>query len=138
MSSHDSCLACPPGQFCKGEALSLISGNCSAGFYCILGAAVESPANGSTGAPCPKGHYCPTGAAAPLPCGNGFYQDLERESSCKICPAGFYCNITELGGSVTPQPCPAGHFCPKGSASGTMRRCPCGTYSPDRQLRAEG
>nr|DBA16528.1 TPA: hypothetical protein GDO54_003912 [Pyxicephalus adspersus] len=92
MSSPDSCLACPPGKFCKGEALSSIS---------------------------------------------GFYQDLEGESSCKICPTGFYCNTTELGGSVTPQPCPAGHFCPTGSDSEGIQKCPRGTYSPDKQLRAE-
>ncbi|XP_072282810.1 uncharacterized protein [Pyxicephalus adspersus] len=137
MSSPDSCLACPPGKFCKGEALSSISGNCSAGFYCVMGASVESPSDGSTGALCPKGHYCLSGATVPLPCRKGFYQDLEGESSCKICPTGFYCNTTELGGSVTPQPCPAGHFCPTGSDSEGIQKCPRGTYSPDKQLRAE-
>ncbi|KAM9299008.1 uncharacterized protein PAF06_016002 [Gastrophryne carolinensis] len=137
MSSPDSCLACPPGRFCRGEASSDISGNCSAGFYCVLGAAVESPVDGSTGSLCPKGHYCPSGTSYPLPCENGFYQDLERQSNCKICPEGFYCNITELAGSTDPEACPAGHFCPKGSYSGVMRKCPRGTYSPDKQLKEE-
>ncbi|XP_075046430.1 uncharacterized protein LOC142107145 [Mixophyes fleayi] len=136
MSSAESCLACPAGKFCKGSALSNVSGNCSVGFYCVLGAVVESPLDGVTGSPCPKGHYCPSGANAPLPCEEGFFQDLGRQSSCKICPAGFYCDTRELEGSAVPQLCPAGHFCPRGSHSGVKQRCPRGTYSPDKQLTA--
>ncbi|KAM4652057.1 LOW QUALITY PROTEIN: uncharacterized protein O3C94_014393 [Discoglossus pictus] len=137
MSSHNSCLPCPVGKFCKGEGLPEVSGNCLSGFYCVSRAIVESPADGVTGAPCPKGHFCPSGAAAPIACMNGFFQDLERATSCKTCPAGSYCNTSEFGAIIIPQPCPAGHFCPKGSESGEEHKCPRGTYGPKRQLKAE-
>ncbi|KAM3922961.1 uncharacterized protein RB166_012036 [Leptodactylus fuscus] len=137
MSSVGSCLSCPAGKFCRGEALSHFSGNCSAGYYCVLGAAVESPIDGITGSFCPQGNSCPSGASVPLPCIDGFFQDLERESSCKICPPGFYCDTSELGGVAIPQPCPAGYVCPRGSQSGREQRCPRGTYSSSRQLATE-
>ncbi|XP_075695379.1 uncharacterized protein LOC142661742 isoform X3 [Rhinoderma darwinii] len=137
MSSLESCLPCPAGKFCRGEASSHISGNCSAGFYCVLGAAFESPIDGITGSYCPQGHSCPSGSSAPISCVNGKFQDLERESSCKICPLGFYCDTSELGGVVIPQPCPAGYFCPRGTQSGVEHRCPGGTYSSASQLAAQ-
>ncbi|CAJ0939377.1 unnamed protein product, partial [Ranitomeya imitator] len=67
-----------------------------------------------------------------------YFQDLEGESSCKICPPGFYCDTSERGGVVMPQPCPAGYVCPRGSQSGAEQRCPRGTYSQSRQLMAQG
>ncbi|XP_075462631.1 uncharacterized protein LOC142498007 [Ascaphus truei] len=137
MSSHNSCLSCSAGKFCKGEGLPSVSGNCSAGFYCVSRAIVESPVNGITGSSCPKGHYCPSGVSAPIPCDKGFFQDLERASSCKTCPPGFYCSTSGSWGVIVPRSCLAGHFCPKGSESGVEHKCPRGTYSPNSQLMAE-
>ncbi|XP_077105722.1 uncharacterized protein LOC143764221 isoform X2 [Ranitomeya variabilis] len=137
MSSPESCLLCPAGRVCRGEALSSSSGNCSAGYYCVMGAISESPVDGITGSFCPQGHYCPSGSPAPVPCIHGYFQDLEGESSCKICPPGFYCDTSERGGVIMPQPCPAGYVCPRGSQSGAEQRCPRGTYSQSRQLMAQ-
>ncbi|KAM8927608.1 uncharacterized protein RCH25_007839 [Pelodytes ibericus] len=138
MSSHSACLACPGGKFCRGEGITDTSGNCSAGFYCVSGSHVDSPINGITGSSCPKGHRCPVGVAAPIPCEKGFFQDLEGAASCKVCPAGFYCDPTESGGVFAPRECLVGHFCPEGSHSGGKHKCPRGTYSPKTKLTTEG
>lgn len=65
--------ACPGGMYCQTAGLSAPTGNCSAGYYCILTATTLTPTDGVTGDGCPAGYYCPQGSAAPTPCSPGTY-----------------------------------------------------------------
>ncbi len=42
-------LECSPGMYCADPELAEPSGNCSAGFYCILSADTATPTDGVTG-----------------------------------------------------------------------------------------
>ena len=66
-------IPCPGGQYCNIPGLPLPTGFCSAGYYCILRASIETPSDGSTGDICPAGHYCESGVASPVPCSPGTY-----------------------------------------------------------------
>lgn len=65
-----------------------------------------------------------------LRCARGTYQDLAGQSSCKTCPAGYYCNEVQ----IHPIICPAGSFCPAGAA--VPVKCPRGTYGGSLGLTA--
>ncbi|XP_051895658.1 neurogenic locus notch homolog protein 3-like [Pristis pectinata] len=71
MVSRSECLPCTGGKYCEGQGQSNVSGDCSAGFYCISGSSSAFPLDGTTGAPCPLGHYCPASSSHPLACRNG-------------------------------------------------------------------
>ncbi|KAM4702881.1 uncharacterized protein WCC33_011421 [Rhinophrynus dorsalis] len=154
MTSHNSCLVCPAGKFCKGEGLASISGNCSAGYFCVSKANVESPVDGITGSPCPKGHYCPSGVSVPIPCNN---------DGCIPCPSGFFCageGLTEptehclsgywcIGGAkisnpidgVTGSACPKGKYCVSGNITGDCQAgyfCDFYSKRPDQKLCPPG
>lgn len=77
------------------------------------------------------GHYCPEGVDAEIRCANGTYQDQETQSSCKVCPAGYFCDntmgIVVLDNSTTV--CPMGSYCPTGTRYANEFLCPIGTFS---------
>ncbi|XP_064159371.1 SCO-spondin [Anguilla rostrata] len=129
--SIESCLPCPPGQYCASEGQGYPSGPCSDGFYC--------PPNFSSASPlgflCPKGHYCPLGSGHALPCPTGEYQPNPGASGCIPCRPGFYCEETIAG---DPWPCPAHSYCP--AATMVPLPCPNGTFTPPdlRGLQEEG
>ena len=52
-----------------------VTGDCSAGFWCINGSATSTPTDGITGQRCPEGHYCPIGTTAPVPCPLGTWSN---------------------------------------------------------------
>jgi hypothetical protein len=63
------CALCPPGQHCNATGLTAATGACSAGYYCVSGAASPAPApTDATGGICPVANYCPAGASTPVPC----------------------------------------------------------------------
>ncbi len=87
-----------------------ISGDCSAGFFCLAGSDQYTPINGSAhvtnvgnwtcdpdlpcAGPCPAGKYCPEGTADPLPCPeHTLNTDLGARmlNDCLPCPAGHWC-----------------------------------------------
>lgn len=138
---------CTPGSYCQIAALTAVTGQCSAGFYCLEGASSPTPRDRVTGAVCPTGYYCPIGSQMPTPCDPGYYQSAQGKSAvsdCIICPAGFYCadraspsisGICSAGyycpvGQITPTPvayiCDIAFFCP--ANSGTQNPCVLGTY----------
>nr|XP_020649902.1 multiple epidermal growth factor-like domains protein 11 [Pogona vitticeps] len=152
----ERCQLCPAGMFCGEWGLSSPTGPCFPGFFCNSGSTVPNPdgiSNASAGGPCPPGHFCPAGTRTPLPCPPGTFSDrlyLSLESSCIVCPPGYYClsaGLTApsglcspgyycLPGAISPSPaglpeqgglCPVGHFCPEG----TSHPFPClaGTYN---------
>ena len=123
MVSIDDCVFCPEGKYCTG---GIISGDCSAGFFCDFGAEMaEDPAKA-----CPKGHYCPAGTPLPIRCDEGWYNPQTEGKSykdCRPCEAGYYC----IENDSVSRPCPVGHFC----SALTTDPTPCrpGTYQPDKE-----
>ncbi|XP_053503641.1 sushi, von Willebrand factor type A, EGF and pentraxin domain-containing protein 1-like [Ictalurus furcatus] len=89
--SEDDCQPCPGGFYCASTALSLPTGLCSEGFYCIEKAATPMPTDGTSGNMCPHGHYCPNGSTQPLPCDLGTFMSATQASQCWPCTAGWYC-----------------------------------------------
>ncbi|KAK3579705.1 hypothetical protein CHS0354_031226 [Potamilus streckersoni] len=81
-----------------------------------------------TGDICPQGYRCPVGTMLPIGCTAGTYQDELGQSTCKNCPAGYYClaNSTDY----TDKPCPAGYYCPDGTTRANQYPCSSGTYNP--------
>ena len=115
-----NCLALQQNHVRKLNLKKFISG-----YYCTSG--VDRPMPGASndtnaancscplsvyhtgvGGICPIGHYCPTGTDIPKGCNAGSYTDLEGQSVCTTCPAGFYCltNATEFLST----PCPVGKY----------------------------
>lgn len=68
-------------RYCGGNALTAVSGDCLAGYYCTSGSIIENPADQAYGDICPAGHYCETGSPWPEPCPTGTYYGAEV--SCK-------------------------------------------------------
>lgn len=77
---------------------------------------------------CPIGHFCPAGSSQPTACPDGQYQNQKGQSSCKPCPAGYYCRSSQ----VEPLPCPPGFYCSLGTSMPTA--CPDGTYGDNYNL----
>ena len=116
---------------------------CPSGYFCL------NQTSNYTGNICPQGYYCPAGTKYGIeyPCDPGTYNPLKgahNNSSCLLCPGGFYCEgygnkgVTGKcyggyycpGGSKSPMPsiykCQPGYFCPNGSSE--MRKCSGGSY----------
>jgi len=105
LTLESQCQDCSPGYYCETPGLTVPTGQCNAGFYCILSSNASSPSTtDATGGPCPAGSYCPTGSSLPIPCAAGKYTDNEQQSSCLTCPAGYYCEV----GSPNITECPTG------------------------------
>ena len=117
-TSVANCTACPEGFYCplRGNTSSSAI-PCPARFYCPAGTA--QPYEYS----CPPGHYCPGNNSAPLPCGDGLFQDMPQQLDCKTCPAGYRCS----NGTIVPLPCREGRFCEAATADGAP--CPAGTFA---------
>lgn len=117
LSEEDECLPCPEGQFCATVALSVPTGNCSAGYYCPL-SSIDSYGQTiySLLHICPAGSYCPSGSGSPKSCPKGTYNPVlgvMSESDCVSCLGGKYCltpNMTSPSGD-----CDKGYYCKSGS-----------------------
>ena len=57
LAESSACQKCPPGAFCNETGLEAVSGQCDAGYLCVLGASHPGPDDGVNG-PCPRGYYC--------------------------------------------------------------------------------
>eukprot|EP01012_Entosiphon_sulcatum_P020572 TRINITY_DN2549_c0_g1_i18.p1 TRINITY_DN2549_c0_g1~~TRINITY_DN2549_c0_g1_i18.p1 ORF type:complete len:7257 (+),score=712.60 TRINITY_DN2549_c0_g1_i18:702-21773(+) len=128
------CDSCTAGFYCGSDGLYAPTGCCASGYYCPGGNRLPNPN------PCPVGFYCPACSAAPLNCPSGFYQDMEGQGQCKICPAGYYCSEDDLcatGNYTVPMPCPAGFFCPSGTKFAAEFPCPVGYYSDATMLSSD-
>jgi hypothetical protein len=105
----------------------------SSGYYCPSGQTVRNP----SAFECPAGHLCITGSSTYRKCPSGSYQDEVRQSTCKTCLEGFYCD-NSLGPivNVTQYDCPVGHYCPNGTQTATEWPCPAGTFNNGTGLRS--
>lgn len=160
LESLAECTDCPPGYYCDSENITAPTGQCFAGYYCVLKSSSPSPSLSVTGGPCPQGSYCEVGWSSPTPCPKGTYGDREKLpslSDCTFCPPGEYCSSSNLNastgsclagyyctnGSEEANPvgksygdeCPAGHYCPEKSYQPTA--CPAGTYNPNTRSTNE-
>lgn len=117
------CLPCPAGSYCL-ERSSVVKGLCAKGHYCP--SPVATPYNTL---PALIGSFGPN----PLPCPAGTYADTLGTpdlTSCKPCPAGYYCPQA----SVEVVDCPQGYYCPENSTAQTS--CPIGRYGNATNLQA--
>ena len=125
--SASDCITCLSGYYCGDRGLSVPTGLCSSGYYCPPGQNMSTPQEYQ----CSPGHYCEEGATVEVRCPSGFYQDEVEQDTCKLCPAGVYCNstidpITTLFGTDL---CPEGYYCPQGTEYSRQFPCPVGTFS---------
>ena len=151
LSDASQCTRCTAGSFCATAGLTAPTGACDAGYYCLGGAFVATPADGfdlgytcsvgtgiwnasavpATGDVCPLGHTCVAGSVAPTPCRPGTYLNTSRATSpaaCQPCVPGFMCPDYA---TVTPYvPCPLGYACSGGNINGTETPCALGHACP--------
>ncbi|XP_038155551.1 uncharacterized protein LOC119792815 [Cyprinodon tularosa] len=125
LTNEASCQPCTAGFYCEEAGLRTPTGPCRQGYWCPPGQSV------ATALSCPTGHYCLEGSSAPEPCPSGTYQDREKQGSCIICEAGYYCDL-RVGPVNTslPRPCRKGHYCPEGTGPANKHPCPIGTFNP--------
>lgn len=76
LAEDTECRKCDAGMFCGDRGLSVPTGQCSAGFWCIGGALSPAPEDGQTGKRCPEGKFCPTGTKHPVGCPPGKHNAL--------------------------------------------------------------
>ena len=125
-NESEGCVVCVAGSYCGGYGLSSPSGVCEAGYYCPPGQSTATPELFL----CPAGHLCLQGSTQPSRCASGTYQNQTGEDSCLVCPAGYFCDnsdvpLIHLNGSL----CREGYYCPEGTQYATQFACPKGTYS---------
>jgi hypothetical protein len=84
LASAAECRDCDPGYFCNGTALTATTGPCDPGYYCPGGQSTPTPAEYV----CWAGHQCVGANGLPERCDDGWYQNEEGQSDCKICPPG--------------------------------------------------
>jgi hypothetical protein len=85
--NDSQCTACTGGSYCGSPNATVVSGDCSAGYYCVEGSDTPTPDSNykGTAGPCPQGHYCPLATAVPDKCPTGTYSNqthLTQPSEC--------------------------------------------------------
>ena len=83
----------------------MLSGPCSAGYYCLSGSDSPIPTNttdfsmcpsdGICAGMCPAGSYCDEGTMLPTACPALTYRNVSggaQLSDCVTCPAGYICD----------------------------------------------
>lgn len=123
-----ACVPCDPGKYCALPGTANVTGDCTAGFYCVLGASSPSPLDGTTGDICPAGSYCPVGSAYHTYCSNGTYTNHTGAAVCYDCPERFFCVNRDRA-----EPCLPGYYCPANTGA-DLQPCPAGTYNPGHGL----
>ncbi|XP_023933583.1 fibrillin-2 [Lingula anatina] len=111
-SRLEDCQPCTAGHYCNQTGLSVPSGLCDAGYFCVTLVTMATPNYGvHKGDICPPGHYCPEpGTVSPIPCPVGFYASSNGSVKCEVCPVGHYC----VDG-VEPVTCPPRFYCAVGT-----------------------
>ena len=132
-SKKSDCSPCEAGYYCLGLGNKKPTAPCSAGYYCPSGQKEPTPA----GLECTPGYYCKQGSPAQVLCESGTYNDVSKQSSCKVCLEGYYCT-RKIGVPIVTYelyPCPEGFYCPNGTKYSNEFGCPNGTYSNATKLK---
>ncbi|OAF70389.1 hypothetical protein A3Q56_01861 [Intoshia linei] len=112
--SLTDCIDCSAGKYCDTAGLSTITGSCSAGYICTQKSTIPNPHDKIVGSQCDQGNVCPVGTTVQVPCAAGYYNsELGLDgtlTTCKKCPAGFYCSGT--GNKKPTGICDSGYYCP--------------------------
>ena len=124
LESESECEPCPPGTYCGEYGLTVNSGNCSAGHYCLGGSSVPTPTEGFD-----NGYACSIAATTSHLPGYGDLRFLLRfPGNYSLDGYAFSTlNLTEAPPTIG-DICPPGHFCPEGSEAPIP--CPAGTVLP--------
>ncbi|XP_064629299.1 uncharacterized protein LOC135488586 [Lineus longissimus] len=124
LSNVTECLPCTSGMHCNKNGLSLPSGVCTSGFYCLPGQSWPTPELYI----CPLGHFCQTNSSEPILCPPGSFMNHTMAEKCYQCPPGWFClNGTDV------RPCPEGYYCPTGTGL-APQPCPRGRLSNETGL----
>ena len=166
--STTTCVDCPTDYYCPYWGITnLVSVHstsplpydaytCPKGYVCNSGAIDPSLRDDVKVILCAQGKFCdmtivPTYEAASLRercCPANWFNNVEGQSECRPCPAGFFCAATGTTASasctstVTPEACPRGKYCiaPTQTWAATLALatpetltidCPAGTYNPE-------
>jgi hypothetical protein len=83
------CDLCPSGKSCNRIGLLSFDGGIEKGYWSSTGGKSPTPVCTNSYCRemyglCPTGNYCPVNSSRPLPCEDGFYQDIEGKESCKV------------------------------------------------------
>lgn len=128
-NSHETnCANCTEGSYCETKGLTKPTALCSAKFYCPPGERLDKQNS------CTKGHFCEEGSPAPVKCPSGTYQDEIQQDSCKLCPAGYFCDSSNDLSDFSSYNCPNGFYCPNGTRYATEFGCPNGTHGNGTNL----
>lgn len=104
---------------------------CDPGFYCPKGQRQKDPPDYT----CNEGHYCPGGTETAVQCESGTWTDLKKQSKCKECVEGYYCDRKEgVISNYADYPCPNGYYCPNGTRYAEEYGCPNGTFGNGTKL----
>lgn len=125
------CAPCQAGKYCEGTGNTKPTADCDQGYFCPPGQHLKNPSAHI----CTPGHYCPTGSPAQILCESGYWTDLSKQSECKECVQGYYCDRTD--GPISNYvlyPCAEGFYCPNGTRYSTQHGCPNGTYGNRTKL----
>ncbi|XP_022100039.1 zonadhesin-like [Acanthaster planci] len=132
LTALSECDDCTAGYYCETPGLTRPTGPCQEGYYCPSGQDIKNPMA------CDAGYYCEEGSPEQVECPSGTYQDESTQSSCKICNAGYYCNVADAPISdYTLYPCPIGYYCPNGTEYSTQYGCALGTYGNATMLERQ-
>ena len=120
---------CTPGKYCATTDLAAVTGDCSAGFYCLLSATTATPSSTAQGGgSCPAGTYCEAGSIRPTLCQPGTFSNTisaTLSTDCQSCTGGRYCDRPQL--TAPAGDCAERFYCPSGAASKYQTPCPAGS-----------
>ena len=70
--------------YCDSQGLTVPTGMCDPGWFCLGGSVGPQPADAGQGGMCTAGNYCPAGSAGEIPCDPGHYCNNDGKSTLFI------------------------------------------------------
>ena len=122
MEEDAECQPCISGAYCTTTGRTTVEGQCSSGYFCLVGSTSPTPTMNTNYGPCPNFLYCDvtggTGVGSGSVCYPGTYHDSEGLAAlieCTSTPAGEYSNTIDLTDPIAPTmtrgDCDEGYYC---------------------------